>query len=191
MAIYKQSIDFTPRLSKGEVKEKYKVSKAGVYSAILPLLTSIIWVIAMLINSYYKNEVRSIESTILSKNSEIESYSSVRSEYTELVLKVDALSDLVVKDFYPQRFFNNVTSTIRSTNDAQAEIYSYGRDDDGTFNISGRANSYLDLAKIMVAFNSKEEFSGVEVKSIRYDRELDNVNFEINFIYAEEVSSEQ
>jgi hypothetical protein len=191
MAIYKQSIDFIPRLSKDEVKEKYKVSKAGVYSAVLPLLTSIIWVIAMLINSYYKNEVASIDNTIASKNSEIGGYSDVRGEYTELVLKVDALSDLVVKDFYPQQFFNNVSTTIRSTNDAQAEIYSYGRDDDGTFNISGKANSYLDLAKIMVAFNSREEFSGVDIKSIRYDREMDNVNFEINFTYAEEVSSEQ
>lgn len=187
MAIYKQSVDFLPKLTHEEEEEKFKVSKASLYAAVLPLFVSIIWVIAVFINSFYKNEVIDTDAIILQKEREISSFDDVRSKHTELVLKVDVLKDLVQKNFYPQRFFDYISRTISSTGDAQAEIYAYGREDDGTFNIQGKANSYLDLAKIMVVFNAKEEFSNVEIKSIRYDKEVDNVNFEINFIYTEDI----
>jgi hypothetical protein len=186
MTVYKRSIDFLPQLSKGEKEERFKVSKAGLYAAVLPLLASLIWVISMFINSYYKSELDDVNSVIAQKEGEIENYSSLVESYSELVLKVEALSDVVDKDFYPQKFFDDVARTISSTNDAQAEIYAYGRDEEGVFTISGKANSYLDLAKIMVVFDSKEEFLDVGIKSIRYDEENSNVNFEISFIYAEE-----
>ena len=185
MAIYKQSIDLLPRLSEEEIVEKAKLSRTGLYAAVLPLLASLIWVIATSISGYYRNEVRKLDDTITQKESEITSYESIRQKQTELVLKVEALEDLVTKDFCPQKFFNDVSQTIRSTGDAQAEIYAYTRDDDGTFGIQGKANSYLDLAKIMVVFNNKDEFENVGIESIRYDKEVDNVNFEISFEYAE------
>lgn len=187
MAIYKQSVDFLPKLTREEEEEKFKVSKASLYAAVLPLFASIIWVIAVFINSFYKNEVKGVDAIILQKEREIASFDDVRSKHTELVLKVDILKDLVQKNFYPQRFFDYVSKTIKSTGDAHAEIYAYDREDDGTFNIQGKANSYLDLAKIMVVFNAQEEFSNVEIKSIRYDKEVDNVNFEINFVYTEDI----
>ncbi len=189
MAIYKQSVDFLPQLSKKEKEEKYKVSKAGIYASLLPLMASIIWVIAVFINSFYEGEVRGVEETIVQKQNEIKSYDEIRNKHAELVLKIDILKDLIQKNFYPQQFFNYVSSTIRSTGDAHAEIYAYGREEDGTFNIKGKATSYLDLAKIMVVFNQEEEFSNVEIESIRYDDEEDNVNFEINFIYTEDIST--
>lgn len=185
MAIYKQSIDFLPKLSVEEVKEAEKVSKASVYAAILPLLASLIWVIAVFINSQYKTEVARLDQTIGKKEAEIQIYKSVREQQTELVLKVDAITEVIAKDFYPQKFFEDITKTIKSTNDAQAEIYAYGREVDGTFSIEGKADSYLDLAKIIVVFRAKQEFSNVEINAIYYDREVNDVNFKITFIYSE------
>lgn len=185
MPLYKQSIDFLPKLTQEEEEEQYKISKTGIYAAMLPLLVAFIWLIAMVTSSVFKGEVGKAENTIAQKETEIAKYDDVRSKQTALVLKVQALSELVAKDFYPQEFFDKVAETINSTGDAQAEVYAYGREEDGTFNIQGKANSYLDLAKIMVVFNLGEDFSSVVIDSIHYDRDKDNVNFEISFLYSE------
>lgn len=127
MSIYKQSIDFLPKPSIEEVEEKYKVSKAALYAAVLPLLASLIWVIAMLINVYYKGEVKALDNTIADREAEIETFDLIRTKQSELVLKVEALKDIVIRDFYPQKFFDEVENTIKTTGGAQAGIYAYGR----------------------------------------------------------------
>jgi hypothetical protein len=185
MAIYKQVIDFLPRPSKEEEIEHYNVSKASLYAAVLPLLVSVIWVFASLVSLYFKDEVLSYDKTIQEKENLIASYNEVTNKHTELTLKVDALKDLIQKDFYPQKFFEDITTTIKSTGDAQAEVYAYGRRETGEFSISGKADSYIDLAKIMVVFTQKKEFQNVVIDSIRYDEATDNVNFEISFKYSE------
>lgn len=191
MATFKKSVDFMPRLTKEEKEEKFKLSRAAIYAAVLPLLASFIWVIAMFINSYYAGQVKNTEATIQQRKDEIASYDNIRKKHTELVLKIENLQELVIRDFFPQKFFDVVSDTIRSTGDAQASIYAYGREESGTFNIKGKANSYLDLAKIMVVFNSKKEFYSVEIRSIHYDEEKDEVNFEIIFEYIEESPEEE
>lgn len=184
MAFYKQSVDFLPKLSAEELEETKKVSRASIYAAILPLLASIIWVIAVFINSQYKNEVIALDRSIAEKEQQISTYDDIRLTQTELVLKVEALSDVIGKNFSPKQFFNDISKTIRETGDAQTEIFAYSRTDDGTFSIEGSANSYLDLAKIMVVFRGKDQFDEVEIDSIQYDKKSDNVNFEVSFIYA-------
>lgn len=185
MALYKQSIDFLPKLSEEEKREATKVSRAGVYAAILPLLASIIWVLAMFIGGMYRQDVAELDATISQKNLEIGTYNDTRQVQTELILKVDALSEFVEKNFSPRRFFNEVTKTINSAGDAEAEIYAYNRDEDGVFSIEGRANSYLDLAKIVVVFRNTVEFDEVLIDEIYYNDEADYVNFKISFVYAE------
>ncbi len=185
MITYKKTVDFLPKLSRQEEEEKYKVSKAGLYAAVLPLLASVIWIIAVLINFYYKGEIDNLEKTIRARNTEIQSYNNIRKKHSELVLKVESLKDIVHKDFYPQKFFDTIKETIQSAGGAQAEIYSYSRDEEGKFTIRGKANSYIDLAKIMVAFNTKKEFEGVDIRSIYYNKNENNVNFEIEFFYSE------
>ncbi|MDD3647601.1 MAG: hypothetical protein PHS44_03840 [Candidatus Dojkabacteria bacterium] len=191
MAIYKQTVDFLPKESEEESREKYNLSKTALYAAILPLLASFIWVIAMLISVYYKREVSGYDQIIADKNAQIATYDSVRQKQTELVLKVDALAEVVTKDFNPQEFFDIVDKTIKETGDAKAGIYAYQREEDGLFVIQGKANSYLDLAKIMVVFNRKESFSQVQIKSIYYDKETDTVNFQVGFYYADTLSSDE
>lgn len=186
MALYKNSVDFLPQLSKEEIEEEYKVSRAAVYAAVLPLLASFIWVISALINATYKNDLKEVEGKILGAEQEIETYQDVRELQTELVLKIDLLTDTVNKDFHPQIFFDNVDSTIKSTGDAEARVYAYKRRKEGNFIVSGKADSYLDLAKIMVAFNKKDSFTSVDIQSISYDKEKDDVNFEIDFSYFNE-----
>jgi len=185
MSAYSQSVDFLPKLSKKQKEEQYNVSKAGLYASILPLLASLIWVLAVFGGSYYKEEVQKKDATIIEKEREISSYSSIRNKHSELVLKVDALKDIIEKDFYPQKFFNDVSQTIKSTGDAHADIYAYGREEGSEFIIKGKANSYLDLAKIMVVFTQKETFDNVVIESIRYNEKTDNVNFEVSFTYAD------
>ncbi|MBU0976777.1 MAG: hypothetical protein ABIE03_03205 [Patescibacteria group bacterium] len=191
MAIYKQSVDFLPKQTEEEVSEKYNLSKTALYAAVLPLLASFIWVIAMLISVYYKREVSSYNQIVADKNNEIATYDSVRRKQTELVLKVDALTDVVTRDFDPQEFFDIVDKTIKETGDAKAGIYAYQREEDGVFVVQGKANSYLDLAKIMVVFNRKEVFDQVQIKSIYYDKETDTVNFQVGFYYAETLGNEE
>lgn len=185
MAVYKQSIDFSPKPTVEDSEEKYKVSKAGVYSAILPFFASLIWVVALLIGVYYKDKVKELDTVIAQKEQEIATYNPTREKHTELVLKVEALKDVVTKDFDPQRFFDTVESTIKKTGGAYAGVYAYERDESGKFVISGRAQSYLDLAKIMVAFNKHKGFNDVGIRSIYYDKKVNNVNFEVSFYYSE------
>lgn len=185
MAVYKQGIDFLPQASKEEKKEKQKVSKAAVYAAVLPLLATVIWLLVLFVNSYYKANAKKLDETISEKEEKIQTYDDVRNDYITLVAKVESLDDLIARDFYPQDFFDNITNTLSSTTGAKTQIYSYERDDEGVFSISGKAESYLDLAKVMVAFTGREEFLNTEIKSIRYDEEEDNVNFEIAFEYQE------
>jgi hypothetical protein len=190
MPAFKRSVNFLPQVTEEEIEEKYNLTKTGLYAAVLPLLASFIWVIATLISGFYKAELKQREDTIEEKKLEIETYKPLRKKQSELIIKIEALSELVQKDFYPQKFFDDVTNTLQSTGDAQAEIYAYSRNDDGTFGIQGKANSYLDLSKIMVVFNNKDEFDEVVIKSIRYDKDFDNVNFEISFIYNENNNEE-
>jgi len=185
MALYKRTIDFLPVASDEELQEKQKVSKTGIYAAFLPVLAAFMWIIAILVGSNYVRELRSLDDTIVSKDAEISSYDSVRQKQTELILKVESLTEVVEKDFYPQKFFDDVENTIKTTGDAQAAVYSYVREGDGTFHIQGKANSYLDLAKIMVVFHLQKEFRDVQIESIHYDRVLDDVNFEVKFLYTD------
>jgi len=187
MAIYKRSVDFLPKASKEELEEQYKLSKTSIYAAILPLIASVIWVIAALINMNYKDRLTEAKGVVLGLEQEIESYNTTRKIQTEIVTKVEYIKETVYKDFYPQDFFDNVNNTIKSSGDAISDIYAYKRSEDGSFNIQGKARSFLDLAKIMVVFDQQENFDSVEVKSIYYDKEEDIVNFEINFTYQEEI----
>ena len=183
MALSKQTIDFLPKPTEEQLKEQFNLSKTTVYAAILPLLAAIIWVVASLIHISYKNQLKSVNTDISNIQAEIDSFSETRLVQSELVYKVNYLTDIIQMDFRPQEFFDNVKNTIKSTGDAQAEIYSYAREDDGKFVIQGKANSYLDLAKIIVVFKKDESFSDVRIKSIYFDLENDNVNFEITFYY--------
>jgi len=185
MAVYKKSVNLLPKLSEEDLIEKEKISQTALYAAILPLFAALVWVVALLVTGFYKNQEKNVDEIVSDRQEVIGSYDGLREKQTALVMKVEALTELVGKDFFPQKFFDLTLETINSTGDAQAELYAYTRADDGLFGLQGKANSYLDLAKIMVAFNSKPGFSEVNISSIHYDKEKDDVNFEIIFYYED------
>lgn len=189
--MYKQSINFLPKKSEEENIEEFKLSNATIYSAILPLLASVIWVIAMLINVLYKADLDNLKAETEKREKRKESLSFVIEKNNELAQKVNALKEIVRKDFFPEAFFSIVKSTIRSTGDAEADVLAYKRSSDGKFTIRGKAKSYIDLAKIINAFYYSKSFSSVEIKSIFFDKEAQNVNFEISFFYYDKSDSSQ
>jgi hypothetical protein len=190
VALYKQSVDFLPKPSEEQLAQESQISKTGLYAAVLPLIAAVIWVIAMLGNLYYKNELSKRDDTIVSKQSQIAQFNDVRLKQTELVLKVDALKESIEKDFYPQKFFDDINANIKATGDAQATVYAYNRSTNGEFSIQGRANSYLDLAKIIVVFQKQAAFTSVDITSISFDRARNTVNFEISFNYTKETTDQ-
>ena len=191
MATYKQGIDFLPKQSKAEVEEESRLSRTSIYAAVLPLLAAVIWVISGLINLSYKSELKTVKGKILGAEKTIETYNPLRELQTEVYKKVELLSTIIGRDFYPQELFNKVDDTIEETTGASSSIYGYKRDSEGMFTVSGRAQSYMDLAKIMVVFRQQEEFNGVRIKSIFYNIDEDYVNFEINFFYFKEDVNQQ
>lgn len=182
--IYKRSISFLPTPTEEELEKEEKRGMTGVYAAFLPLIAAIFWIIVVFLNDgVYADQVNILDGKIVEKENEIASYDYLERKHTELVLKTDALKDLIVKDFEPEEFFLDVKTSISATKGAQAEIYSYERDEEGRFTIQGKARSYLDLAKIVEVFNSEPKYVGVRVESIHYNEEEDNVNFELSFFY--------
>ncbi len=189
MAQIKRSIDFLPKPTKEQIREEVDKSKNGLYASLLPLAAAVVWVLTMLVNNYMKGKVLAVDQEIVNRKAEIETYQSLRSKQSELVLKVDALREFVTKDFYPQKFFDDVSQIIKQAQDI--EVYAYERDSDGTFKIQGRAASYIELAKVMWIFNSRETFTNVLIDSIRYDEDRDRINFEISFMYIDVETEEQ
>lgn len=192
--IYKRTISFLPTPTEEELQVEEKRGVTGVYAAFLPLLAAIFWIIVVFVNEgVYGDRLALLDADIKDKKAEITSYKYLEEKHTELVLKVEALKDLIIRDFEPEHFFRDIEKSLAATQGANSEIYSYSRDESGAFTIEGRAGSFLDLAKIVEVFNSETKYSSVQVKGIYYNEEEDNVNFELNFLYydLEGINAEQ
>lgn len=189
MAVYRRSINLIPQKSEEEIKKEESRSTLGVYTALLPMFAALTWLILVYVNSVHQSEIDSLDQDITDRQQTIDSYATVRQEHTELVKKVEVITNVVQKDFEPNQFFRDLEDSIESTQDAQSGITSYERDGSGMFTINAKAGSYLDLAKIIVVFENHTVFANAVVDKISLDETDNTVNFELTFEYLDPIAA--
>lgn len=173
----------TPK-SEEEIRKEEERDTGSLYSAVLPLIGSIIWVAIVLTNTLILNNyIASWQEKIASQGVEINSYSSHKNFNGELFLKARALSGVIEKNIDPEEFFEVVEGRLYAVSPA-IKIQAYGREESGKFNVDAVTEDFFIISKVLYSFTSDPAFQNVELNSIGNDLETGKINFKLSFEFV-------
>lgn len=152
-------------------QKKVSIDNTTVFSAVLPLVAILIWVVFTLLSSFKTREITTLNKNIKTKETEIAGYKDDKDLNAILVLKTRVLSEIVKKDVNPENFFNIVQNTIKKSG-RNIKITAYGRESSGVFTISATGESIKDVTDITRIFRQQEGLSNVKIKNIRVEKGL-------------------
>ncbi|MBN1916202.1 hypothetical protein JW796_04440 [Candidatus Dojkabacteria bacterium] len=173
----------TPK-SEEEIKKEEARDTGSLYSAVLPLIGSIIWVGLVLANSLILNNyVTTWQKKITNQEIEIISYSPQKRSNGELFLKARSLSGVIEKNINPEQFFGLVEGRLYSVS-PNIEIRAYGREESGKFNVDAVTEDFFIISRVIYSFTSDPAFQNVELNSIGNDLKTGKINFKLSFKFA-------
>ncbi|MFQ5493710.1 MAG: hypothetical protein ACE5DX_06150 [Candidatus Dojkabacteria bacterium] len=169
-----------------QIKEEGR-DRSAVYTAILPLFAVILWLGLVLFNGLVVNAVRdNWQSAVDQKNARIDSeFLATLTQHGELVKKTQALARVIVKDIKPEELFI-LTEILFPVPESDVLINGYGRDRDGSFNVTITTDTYLKFAEITRRFNNYEGIRDVNIKNISLDEDSELNEGIINFNFVDE-----
>ncbi len=173
----------TPK-SEEEIKKEEQRDTSSLYSAVLPIVGAIIWVLISLANLLIlTNYIASWKLKIESQNDDVTSYEDSKKTNGELFLKTRALSGVIEKNIDPAEFFELVEGTLFSVSN-NIQINAYGREDSGIFNVDATTTNFEDVAKVVYAFTSDAAFKNVKLNNVINDVENDEIDFKLSFEFV-------
>lgn len=144
-----------------------KIDKTIIGSAFLPLLAVVIWIILFLFNYSIKLQIQNRNKIIEENNQLISAYDEIRRDRAFLVMKTRKLEEIIYKDVNPEVFFGLVRSTISSL-DIDVSVLSFGRNQDGRFEVELEASSVEDLVLIANKFRHTNEITNFELNRFNF-----------------------
>lgn len=180
------AFNLIPEKPKELIKKEEERDTSAVYTAILPLFAVVLWLVVVLFNGLVINRVKTNwQSAVNQKQSQIETtYKPVLVEHGELVIKTQALSEVIIKDIRPEKVFE-LTEILFPLPEPGVSIIGYGRDKDGSFNVNLTTDDYGLLAKIVRRFNNYDGITGTNLKSANLNTADQQVEAVINFFFRE------
>lgn len=182
------SFNLLPQKSKALVHKEEKRDNYSIAVAILPLTAVIIWLTLVLVNVFILGDTkRSLEKRIASYENYIQNdLSPILIAHGEMVLKTNALANVIEKDIKPEQLFSLIDK-IYSKQDPTVKVDGYYRNTNGSFSVSISTISYLRLAEITDKFMLEEGITDVKLEDASLDKKTNFINGRItfNFIYEE------
>jgi hypothetical protein len=173
-----------PGKSKEEIEKVDSRDTNLLYIGLLLLVFSFVWVGITLANSILIDNSKKLwQERIADQQNQILGYAQDKRSNGELTEKTFALEEVIVKNIDPEEFFELVEGRITETSPTST-IKSYGREDSGTFNVSGQSANFLEISKIVYAFTSDESFSEVKLQNVAQDFEENKVLFNLSFLFV-------
>jgi hypothetical protein len=182
----------TVEKTQSELKSKREVQRDNYNLAIafLPLLGVVVWLGLVLINALIIDQSKvSWQNSINSQEALIETeYGQTLLTHGELVTKTNQLAGVIDKDIQPEEVFLLVENLFPE--DPEFNVVGFGRDNDGSFNVTVAAPSYLKFSKIARRFSLYEKVQDVRVMNAVLDRSnqiIGTINF--SFVKADFTSA--
>lgn len=176
------SFNLLPQKTKEQIVKEDKRDQTSLYTAIFPLLATLIWLSIVVYNgTFLQKQIADLQNSIAEKNDKIErQYLPLRIQHGELVIKTSALSTLIQKDIKPESLFI-LTEKIFPVTDPDIVIIGYGRYADGTFNITIGVPNFKKLAEVTRRFSNFEATTNIRISSATKIDNQDQVRAIINF----------
>jgi len=135
---------------------------------LLPLTVLILWLGIILINTLIiDNSINSYQQTINNKQAGITTnYSDTILKHSELVVKTNELSGVVEKDIQPEKAFT-LEKTLFPSN-KEFNIIGFGRQSDGSFNVTIATSDYINFAKVARRFSNYDQIKNVHISNVTY-----------------------
>lgn len=170
------AFNLLPQKTKDEVQSEEKRDKTSVYTALLPLLAVLVWLLLVFVNGMFLSDMKieaQTEVDIRQRRIDQE-FLPVRIQHGELVIKTRSLADLIQLDIKPEILFVLVED-IFPYEESGVEIIGYGREDDGSFNISVQADSYLKFSEVVRRFSNYDGVFDVSISGVSESLETGEV----------------
>lgn len=176
------SFNLLPQKTKEQVHKEEKRDQTGLYTAVFPLLATIIWLGITLFNGIYlQSKIKDLSEQIAVKQGRVEGeFLPVRIQHGELVIKTAALAEVIDKDIKPESLFI-LTQKIFPTEDPQIQITGYGRYSDGGFGINLTASTYEKLNDVVRRFSKYPGTYNVRISSANRNDKSNQIAAVINF----------
>jgi len=168
-----------------ELKDKRENQRDSYNLAVafLPLLGVLVWLGIILINALvveqsrltWQNSINTQERLI------VQEYSNTLLTNGELVTKTNQLAGVIDKDIQPEEVFILVEELFPL--DPEFNVVGFGRESNGSFNVSVAAPTYIKFSKIARRFNLYEKVQDVQVKSVTLDS-TNQIVGTINFTFV-------
>jgi hypothetical protein len=163
-----QGINLLPQeISQNREKKKQTIDQAMLLSSVLPLLSIIVGVIAMIVGFYVERQVISgIERKIKQVETEILQYNDDKYKKALLVAKTRMLKDVIKRDVNPETFFTVVRQTIEDSG-LNVEIRTYGIKSGGKFYIEAEVDELKQATDIARIFRNATLIEELEFNELR------------------------
>jgi hypothetical protein len=152
-------------IKREKIREKFDKTLIG--SSVLPLIGISIWILIFLFNYSIKFQIAERDNLIRSNDDLISTYSEFRRDRAFLVAKMNILESIIDNDVNPDIFFGLVREILDNTG-VLASINSYGRNQDGRFEVGFEVDSIEDLATIAYAFRSNPQIENFELNIVNF-----------------------
>ncbi|MBW7953182.1 MAG: hypothetical protein QY330_01840 [Candidatus Dojkabacteria bacterium] len=161
------TFNLLPKKTKEEVQKEEERDQSAIYTGILPLFAVCMWLALILFNGLVVDRVKANwQDAIDKKEKRIESeYSAILRQNGELVKKTQALESVVQLDINPDRLFQ-LKEEIFPFPEQGIVIDGYGRERDGTFNVTIRTPDLFTFSRVARRFTSNESIKDVYVSSV-------------------------
>lgn len=173
-----------PSKPKALVVKEEKRDNYSVYTAFLPLMGAIVWISLVVFNGLVidKHKQDWITQVEAHKASIAVQYTGTQVVHGELVVKTNTLAGVIQKDIQPEQLFN-LTDELFPQADPTFTIKGYGRETDGSFNVTVDAVSYQRLAEVARRFSDYEKITKVSIKTAQLDPKKNEINGVISFFF--------
>jgi len=165
-----------------EVNREKQRDNYSLAAAFLPLIAVVLWLGIMLINALVIDKSENEwEATVAKKKKVItDVYSATMLVYGELVTKTNYLAGVIEKDIQPEEVFILVETLFPT--DPGFTVTGFGRDKDGSFNVTVSAPTFLKFTKIARRFSSYDKIKDVQVRNVSLTKS-NTVDGTINFFF--------
>ncbi|HEX9804074.1 MAG TPA: hypothetical protein VGA67_00165 [Candidatus Dojkabacteria bacterium] len=168
------------------VKEERRETTA-LYIAFFPLISVAIALGIIIFNGVVITErVSTFEETLASREATIETYRGIVERNIELVNKSILLEEPISRELEPGRFFD-LAEQFLSELPFSAEISSYGRESDGSFELVLTFEDIQRAGDLMRVFESIDTVNDPNIENISNDVETGMAIITINFFLVEQV----
>jgi hypothetical protein len=179
--MHRFSFNLLPEKPKEEIEKEEGRENTSLTLAFLPFFAVLISIVLIILNNIvFQAQINSWNAAITNRKNEISSYQDIIKLNIEFSQKTVLLEEPVAQDIEPEQFFSLADEIVNNL-PFSADISKYGRNPDGSFDITLTTIELDSSADIIRAFELNGRVDTPNLKSINVDSEFNEVQTTVNF----------